>query len=256
MTRHLFLVAMALAMTTFIACSLQSDPTLGGSISSEDAGDGVMEAGTGGEQSNTGGSAITMDAGEDAHVITNSLAERELRIRRCHTIDCLECYEEIVGQDAVIEAPLLCSSANDDCKPNVECVSASDCDEQPGGFCAASALFEICAQGLPCVQHVEVLGCRYDECDSDSDCATGEHCECDRDSPRRICRAPECVVNSDCPAGERCIPSGTSCTSEPPVPTGYHCSTPDDTCDPDTCDCTYLYTPTPHFECLPPVCGE
>ena len=252
MTRCLSLVAMALVLTTFSACSLHSDPTLGGSSNGQDASSSVMTAGSGGGQSNTGGSA-NVDAGGD----TQSSIDPELRIRRCHTSECLECTEEIVGQNAVIEAPLLCSSANDDCKPDVECLNASDCVAQAGGFCAASALFEVCEQGWSlCVQHVEVLGCRYDECDSDDDCATGEHCECDRDSPRRICRAPECVVDTDCTAGERCIPSGTSCTNQPPIPTAYHCSTPDDTCDPDTCDCTYLYTPTPHFECLPPVCGE
>lgn len=98
-----------------------------------------------------------------------------------------------------------CEEVSGECKyaGDAPCSSDADCNEAPGGDC----IFPV----------VEPL-CRYGACTSDDDCTDGERCGCG------FCVSAACASDESCPDGETCELSNGGCTS------GFHCSTPDDSC--------------------------
>jgi hypothetical protein len=87
-------------------------------------------------------------------------------------------------------------------------------------------------------------GCSYDQCFTDSNCASGTPCICrssSSDNSPNVCAPPgNCVVDSDCGPGGYCSPTegcdycaqgSENCASAP-----YYCHTASDTCINDT-DC-------------------
>jgi hypothetical protein len=94
------------------------------------------------------------------------------------------------------------------------------------------------AESGRCNNNGKVLpSCSYDECFTDSDCASGSLCLC-RDSPSdyaaNVCTKGNCVVDSDCGPSGFCSPSPSplTCGAGP-----YYCHTALDTCMNDN-DCT------------------
>lgn len=103
------------------------------------------------------------------------------------------------------------------------CATGADCTEKEHGYCAISegqALFPYCAYG----------------CESDSDCAQAELCEC---GPQvGICRPAECRSSEDCD-GARClrIVEQDNCADGFGPRTYYKCESKADSCVTDS-DCT------------------
>jgi hypothetical protein len=110
---------------------------------------------------------------------------------------------------------------------HVACRSDSDCNAGPNGRC------------FPFEGLVGPGGCSYDECATDSDCASGRPCVC-RNAPSandaNVC-APlgNCAVDSDCGPGGYCSPSAASCD----FPNPYFCHTALDRCTNDA-DCSLM----------------
>jgi hypothetical protein len=115
------------------------------------------------------------------------------------------------------------------------CTTDSDCTAGENGRCLAYS-FPPGACATP--------GCSYDDCESDSDCPSGQACDCrvnGGDTAPNVCAAGgNCKTDSDCGPGGYCSPGafdGFACTD--PV---FFCHSSADTCIDDT-------------DCCPPTAG-
>lgn len=109
------------------------------------------------------------------------------------------------------------------------CSSSDDCQEAPGGQCVPFSL-GYCGGPAP----PDTSTCRYDSCDSDSDCTAGEHGVCLVDYPR-TCNYGPCSRSADCTegAGGRCVMTRAG---QPCPELVVFCTYDDDPCDSDD-DC-------------------
>lgn len=94
------------------------------------------------------------------------------------------------------------------------CHEDADCDDEPDGHCVLMVLSS---------------SCRYDECETDAECAQGKRCGCD--GLAFACLPAECVNDRDCGSGQRCIAYGECGRG-----LGFRCTTPRDSCFSDA-DC-------------------
>jgi len=101
------------------------------------------------------------------------------------------------------------------------CTNDADCSAAPGGWCRRTTSFTQCA---------------YNECDTASDCAAAERCEC---FGVRQCIPASCFADSECDTGYRCEPTLALLCGNLQSPVGYHCHSASDECQGDT-DCGNL----------------
>jgi hypothetical protein len=109
------------------------------------------------------------------------------------------------------------------------CESSEDCQDAPAGHCVPFSL-GYCGGPAP----PDTSTCRYDTCDSDSDCSAGEHGVCLLDYPR-TCNYGPCNESADCTegAGGRCVMTRAG---QPCPELVVYCQYDDDPCDSDD-DC-------------------
>ena len=112
------------------------------------------------------------------------------------------------------------------------CESSEDCQDAPAGHCVPFSL-GYCGGPAP----PDTSTCRYDTCDSDSDCTAGEHGVCLLDYPRTCTYGP-CNESADCTegAGGRCVMTRAG---QPCPELVVYCQYDDDPCDSDD-DCPPL----------------
>lgn len=117
------------------------------------------------------------------------------------------------------------------CLPSDEtfCYPTGEC-RPPGSYCQYGSVTPSACEsnadcvGLPggeCIKAIWFATCRYDRCTEDTDCGSGERCGCGR------CVSADCA-DDDCTDGESCHLSAPTCAR----PWGFHCTTPEDECDP------------------------
>jgi hypothetical protein len=104
------------------------------------------------------------------------------------------------GETTVAQAPLYQSEL---------CANDSECTSAPGGTCQ---------------KRIRFARCEYQACLEDDDCAGGQRCACS--SPSNRCVPADCAAHTDCLAGQQCLLE-RGCFG---AATGYHCTTPLDTC--------------------------
>jgi hypothetical protein len=109
------------------------------------------------------------------------------------------------------------------------CESSEDCQDAAGGHCVPFSL-GYCGGPAP----PDTSTCRYDTCDSDSDCSAGENGVCLLDYPR-TCNYGPCNDSADCTegAGGRCVMTRAG---QPCPELVVYCQYDDDACDSDD-DC-------------------
>jgi hypothetical protein len=106
----------------------------------------------------------------------------------------------------------------------------------PPGYCVVDAE---CTEGKNgrCEEFRGDRRCTYDQCMSDSDCASGGPCGCSLAfwSDANACLLGNCHTDADCPEPGYCSPTLGSCGNYAGV-VGYYCRTCDDECVDDR-DC-------------------
>ena len=118
--------------------------------------------------------------------------------------------------------------------PYGTCDVDADCTDRPGGRCQKLIIFPRCV---------------YSSCASDSDCASGQRCTCSND--KNSCVPADCYSDSDCSSGQTCRKEG-NCRG---ATTGFHCTTPEDTCrSADDCPTYRCELNTGSFQCNPEPC--
>jgi hypothetical protein len=96
-----------------------------------------------------------------------------------------------------------------------------------------------CASSTTGQTHCVAGRCSIDFCLTDSDCGTGNVCECasafygGNAIHGNVCVPGKCRVNSDCGPEGYCVPSAGYCGSI----SGFYCHTPADTCVDPKIDC-------------------
>jgi len=128
-------------------------------------------------------------------------------LHRPHAVDCPSLLPRTGGG--------ACTAPGTTAEP---CANDAACTAKPHGTCAM-----VPTNRLP------ACGCVYG-CVRDSDCATGQICECG--DPIGVCRAAACATDAACPAGSLCASADLAwggCANSPP-PRGYECQAPADTC--------------------------
>lgn len=76
----------------------------------------------------------------------------------------------------------------------VVCTRSADCTQAPHGVCRGEQRFG----------DLTFSQCRYDGCETDTDCSGGETCMC-LGSGSRECVRTDCREDSDCPTGRQCL---------------------------------------------------
>jgi hypothetical protein len=143
--------------------------------------------------------------------------------------------------------PSMCSY---DAGPPPGCLKDADCIAGNNGRCMHPDL----------TPAVCVTACSYDECFTDSDCPSGQPCDCRASaavSTANVCvMGSQCRVDADCGPGGYCSPSAGYGSFG--CGTAYFCHTAGDTCDNDTdCDgskCQYD-SMTSHWRCGGSMCA-
>ena len=142
------------------------------------------------------------------------------------------------------------SGCDYDAGPKPACLADTDCTQGINGRCMHPDLVPVfCA-----------VACSYDQCESDSDCPSGEPCSCrasGTDNAANVCLGgSQCRTDSDCGPGGYCSPSAGFGAFN--CDTAYFCHTASDTCiDDSDCDgqlCQYDTTAA-HWKCGGPTCA-
>lgn len=167
-----------------------------------------------------------------------------------HQIVSNGCPSERFPADALLGSGALCTSPGAGCGPGLQCLGPWDCTKGEFGRCVGSAssaceyagvrASEGCDDDADCLNapqgrcrtFIAFSVCQYvDQCESASDCAAGERCECGLSGT--VCVEAECFDAADCPTGQRCQRALDACR----FPYGgYFCSTDLDACRADA-DC-------------------
>lgn len=116
----------------------------------------------------------------------------------------------------------------------MECRYDSDCTEKPNGQCTSYG-------NTP-------LGCVYDQCLRDEDCASDKACSCGELGGSQ-CVPAECRSDGDCGEGQFCAESGKGDVNPPGKMTlGRFCTTSSDECRRDS-DCGPSGSAVPNKRC-------
>jgi len=118
------------------------------------------------------------------------------------------CQEHPFGWCAGLFAPSgQCTSAEIEPFVLERCTSDADCTKAPNGTCSAYEDYRIeCFPDGECSRPGDTW-CSYwprDSCDDDSQCAAYPGGYCEKSAYVLGCRYHECLTDSDCPSGSRC----------------------------------------------------
>ena len=104
------------------------------------------------------------------------------------------------------------------------------------GYNECSSHDDCSGMNARCVQSRGGMVCTHDQCLTDSDCGSGEVCECGGGRHgSNVCLPSECRTDADCGPGGWCSPSFGTCGSYSGT-VGYFCHTCEDECTNDS-DC-------------------
>jgi hypothetical protein len=222
-------------------------PASGGSgdASAGDAGEAQLSGASGsggrGGSATMGGSAGSVTGGTGGDV-SGSAGTGDVPADECDTsedcppIECLvpPCPESVCALGS--QGYRVCQTRDPlpvgNCtEPSSEacCATSDDCQDAPGGQCVPFSL-GYCGGPAP----PDHSTCRYDTCDSDSDCTGGEHGVCLIDYPRTCSYGP-CRTSADCTEGPggRCVMTRVG---QPCPELAVFCTYDDDACASDA-DC-------------------
>lgn len=179
-----------------------------------------------------GGGVVTGDAGSDALASESGSAEGGATDAGCRpslnqadaATGFVQCADGTTRRDTAMQCPTEVTAATSPCAPmpGADCTSDSQCTMGAGGYCAQAH------------QLAHYCGCYYG-CRQDSDCASGQLCECG--VVLGSCVPATCRTSADCPAGRACVATSNSSTGSACGATrSYACQTANDQCASDR-DC-------------------
>jgi hypothetical protein len=254
--RSIGVVGAALLVTSGSACDGATEKAAPGAdaMTTPDAGEddaagrgGLDGGGVPDASRGVADSGQILDSGQDAGATDAGVVQRGSTFIACaaptpvlaggQSTGLVECGDSgVLHRIDAVACPVLLPRATGPCtgrgtNPDAgqECTNDSDCTARPLGTCNLGS------------GHFPTCGCSYG-CVHDSDCATGELCQCG--APVGACLPASCHIDSQCPEGSLCAssPLGWGGCSWDPLSRVYACESTADTCLTDL-DCKDAQSP-------------